>query len=93
MEMQIENTILISVSGVPYDFISERDGKNIKGTTYKAVLANAGEIYEMKCEESVLKDVGDRKNLEGTAIIKVQKSKSFKKQGEIELFLTQFNYK
>jgi len=80
---------LIKVTAKPYDF-EGNNGKQLKGTSYKATLISPqGNIFVMKTDESVFKDVGDDARKSGTAVIKITENEVDKK---VVLFLQQFNY-
>jgi len=79
---------LINVKAKGYDFLG-KDNKQIKGTSYKAILTDGDEIYEMKTDENVYKDVGKEVNKQGLAHIEISKQRF---TGALQLRLTQFDY-
>jgi len=82
---------LLKVTARPYDFIGKK-GDQVKGTSYKATLISPeGEIFVMKTDESVYKDVGSEKQTpkDGEATIQIKTSEV---DGKITLFLKQFDY-
>lgn len=85
------NVILIGISAKPYDFVA-KDGKQVKGTSYRATLSSGGEVFVVRTDDSVFTDVGNKTNLAGEAEIKIT---NWEQEGKIEvrLFLTAFNYK
>jgi len=73
----------------PYDFVGKK-GDQVKGTSYKATLISPeGEIFVMKTDESVYKDVGGEVAKSGEATIQIKTSEV---DGKISLFLKQFDY-
>jgi len=88
METKIKMECL-KVVAKPYDFLG-KNGNQIKGTSYKATLiSKEGEIFVMKTDEAVYKDIGEEKSKEGEATIQIQTNES---DGKISLYLKQFDY-
>lgn len=93
METIASKVILIGIVARAYDFTGEQDGKQHTGTSYKATVSAGGQVFVMKCDETVFKDVGAEKNVEGDATIEITASERKANKGEIQLFLKEFNYK
>lgn len=81
--------VLINVKDKPYDF-EGKDGKQVKGTSYKATLSGGEEVFVMKTDESVFKDCEECKNQEGEATLEIRRNEV---TGVISLFLKQFDWK
>jgi len=79
----------LKITARPYDFIGTK-GDQIKGTSYKATLISPdGEIFVMKTDENVYKDVGGEVAKSGEATINITINEI---DGKTLLFLKQFDY-
>jgi len=88
METKIKMECL-KITAKPYDFVGKK-GDQVKGVSYKATLISPeGEIFVMKTDESVYKDVGGEVAKTGEAIIIISTNEI---DGRVQLFLKQFNY-
>jgi len=88
METKVKMECL-KITARPYDFVGKK-GDQVKGTSYKATLISPeGEIFVMKTDESVYKDVGGEVAKAGEATIQIKTSEV---DGKITLFLKQFDY-
>jgi len=80
---------LLKVVKKPYDFLGKQ-GTQVTGVSYKATLISPeGEIFVMKTDESVYKDIGEQTALSGEAEIQITINEI---DGKVQMFLKQFNY-
>lgn len=81
---------LVKCTARDYDFVNS-NGKQVKGTSYKAILLTpSGDLFELKADTSVYDDTMELVNQEGTAVIEIKRNEVTK---EIELRLKEFNWK
>jgi hypothetical protein len=88
MESKIENITLVGVRAKPYDFEGKK-GEQVKGVSYRATLAGEDDIFIVKTDEEVHKDIGDKRNVVGTAIVDIKRDTV---TGVINLYLKRFDY-
>lgn len=86
MELQ-GKVLLIGIKAKPYDF-EGKEGKNVKGISYKATIAG-DEVFVIKTDESVYKDAGECKNQDGNATIEIRKDSV---SGVLSLHLVKFDW-
>lgn len=89
METIATKITLINIKAKPYDFIGEKDGKQIKGISYKATLTGGEDVFVVKTDESVYKDAGECKNQVGNATIEIKRNEV---TGIISMFLKKFDW-
>jgi len=89
METKVKMECL-KITAKPYDFLG-KSGDQVKGVSYKATLISPeGEIFVVKTDESVYKDVGGEVSKSGEATLRISVNEV---DGKTMLFLKQFDYK